>query len=249
MERNCFPFNLVDHEMHVGLFPGSFATNSTSSPVAASNKGKGWSVVRTSQGLFTLTWNNPILRVNAIIPMLRLATPAARFVQLGNIDASAKTIQIRLLDNSGGVQDAAADANNRISFLAAISGPDNVNLQNMWHLGKNRLMIMGSFGLNNTSNPTLASHYGKGFTATRTGTGEHTLTFDTIFNQLEAFIPALQLDAAADRYAVGGAVSASAGSAVVTTYDISGGNGVDVASDANRRIHFLAIGRLTDQEA
>lgn len=110
-------------------------------------------------------------------------------------------------------------------------------------------MVMGSFGLNNTSSPTAASHYGSGFTATRTGTGQHTLTFTSTFRVLESFIPVLQLDAAADRYAVGGAVSASAGTAIVTTYDISGGAGVDVASDANRRIHFLAIGRLTEQEA
>jgi len=248
MDRNAFPFSLIDQSKEVGLFVGSFATNSTSSPVATSNKGKGWTVARTSQGLFTVTFRNKFLRVNAFIPFLRLATPAARFVQTGTIVTSAKTVQIRLLDNLGAVQDAAANANNRISFLAALKGPDNCPLQGVFHLGHKRLLVMGSFGPNSTSSPLAASHYGNGFTAVRTGTGAHRLDFSSTFNTLECFIPTLQYDSAIDRYAVGGALSASAGTAVVTTYDISAG-ATDVTADANRRIHFLAIGRLTGTEA
>ena len=248
MDRNAFPFSLIDQSKEVGLFVGSFATNSTSSPAATSNKGKGWTVARTSQGLFTVTFRNKFLRVNAFIPFLRLATPAARFVQTGTIVTSAKTVQIRLLDNLGAVQDAAANANNRISFLAALKGPDNCPLQGVFHLGHKRLLVMGSFGPNSTSSPLAASHYGNGFTAVRTGTGAHRLDFSSTFNTLECFIPSLQLDSATDRYAVGGAVSASGGTAVVTTYDISAG-ATDVTADANRRIHFLAIGRLTGTEA
>jgi len=248
MDRNAFPFSLIDQSKEVGLFVGSFATNSTSSPAATSNKGKGWTVARTSQGLFTVTFRNKFLRVNAFIPFLRLATPAARFVQTGLIVTASKTVQIRLLDNLGAVQDAAANANNRISFLAALKGPDNCPLQGVFHLGHKRLLVMGSFGPNSTSSPLAASHYGNGFTAVRTGTGAHRLDFSSTFNTLECFIPSLQLDSATDRYAVGGAVSASGGTAVVTTYDISAG-ATDVTADANRRIHFLAIGRLTGTEA
>lgn len=98
---------------------GSFAPNGSSAVDAASNKGTGWSVARTSAGLFTVTLQDKWIALTAAEVSLQLASPAAQAVQLGATDvSSAKTVQIRVVDTTAGtVADVAADASNRIHFV------------------------------------------------------------------------------------------------------------------------------------
>jgi hypothetical protein len=96
---------------------GSFAPAGTGAPTDV--KGKGFSVARTSAGLFTITLQDAYQHLIAGTAQLQLATGADQFVQLGSVDvASAKTVQIRVWDiSAAAVADVSADANNRVNFL------------------------------------------------------------------------------------------------------------------------------------
>jgi hypothetical protein len=94
--------------------PCSFAPAGTGAPTSV--KGAGiLSVVWTSTGLFTITLKDKWAALLACNATLQLAAAAARYIQLGTIDlAGAKTIQVRVIDATGTVQDVAANANNVI---------------------------------------------------------------------------------------------------------------------------------------
>jgi hypothetical protein len=96
---------------------GSFRPNGSSAVSSTYYLGDGWSVARTSQGLFTLTLSNPLISVVSVVASLQLSTAAARFLQVGDISNSNKTVLIRVVDGSGNVQDVSSDANNRIDFV------------------------------------------------------------------------------------------------------------------------------------
>lgn len=97
---------------------GSFAPNGSSAVAAASNRGIGWSVARTSAGLFTITLQDVFPSIVHVSATLQQATAGDQFVQVGAISASARTIEIRVWDVSGAaVADVAVDANNRINFV------------------------------------------------------------------------------------------------------------------------------------
>ena len=75
---------------------GSFAPAGTGAPTAV--KGTGFSVARTSAGLFTVTLQDKYQHLIAGDVQIQLATGADLKGQLGTIDvASAKTVQIRVL--------------------------------------------------------------------------------------------------------------------------------------------------------
>ena len=97
---------------------GSFAPNGSSAIDSASNSGSGWSVVRTSTGLFTITLEDSYVGVYAASAHLQLAAGDDKIAQLGAIDVtSAKTVQIRIWDvSAAAVADLADNANNRIHF-------------------------------------------------------------------------------------------------------------------------------------
>lgn len=103
------------------ILAGSFAPNGSSAISAASNKGKGFSVVRTSAGLYTITLADRYAALVSIVVMPQLATGADSGLQVGTCAVSgtaANTIQIRNWDASdAAVADIAADANNRINFV------------------------------------------------------------------------------------------------------------------------------------
>jgi hypothetical protein len=104
-------------DVGVVMVQGSFAPNGSSAVAAASNKGKGWSVARTSAGLFTITLQDIYPALLSATASLQLATADDKYCQIGSIDLSAKTVQIRVWDVSdAAVSDVAADANNRINF-------------------------------------------------------------------------------------------------------------------------------------
>lgn len=96
---------------------GSFAPNGSSALVATSTYGRGFTVARTSQGLFTVTLAEKYVRLRSGGLTIQKVAAGIGFVQLGAVDvSSAKTIQIRIVDELGAVQDLAADANNRVHF-------------------------------------------------------------------------------------------------------------------------------------
>jgi hypothetical protein len=96
---------------------GSFAPDTANAPTTV--RGSGFSVARTSTGLFTITLQDKYVSLLSAQVSLQLATGDDKMLQLGAIDViSARTIQIRVWDISGGaVADIAANANNRINFL------------------------------------------------------------------------------------------------------------------------------------
>jgi hypothetical protein len=107
----------------VVVIAGSFAPNGSSAVASTSVKGKGFSVVRTSTGLFTVTLEDTYVAALSMVASIQLASGDDKFVQVGAVDVtSAKTIEIRVWDISGGaVADVSANANNRINFCFVLS--------------------------------------------------------------------------------------------------------------------------------
>ena len=95
---------------------GSFAPDTANPPTDL--KGAGFTVVRTSQGLFTVTFDQVFPDFVAFDAHLQHVTAAARYAQVGIYTAASKTLQIRVVDGSGNVQDVAADAASRVNFVA-----------------------------------------------------------------------------------------------------------------------------------
>lgn len=83
------------------------------------NQGKaGWTVARTSQGVFTLTLDRRFLKVYPVGSALQLSALAARFLQWGAITLNATnvTIVLNVIDATATAQDVAANAANSIGF-------------------------------------------------------------------------------------------------------------------------------------
>lgn len=100
-------------------FNGSFAPNDTSAVSASSRQGQGWSVARTSAGLFTVTFNSgyKFQAYENAWAHLQLATGDDKFAQVGSVSVANRTMTIRVWDISGAAEtDVAPDANNIISF-------------------------------------------------------------------------------------------------------------------------------------
>lgn len=106
------------------LIEGSFAPAGAGTPTAV--KGRGYTVVRTSQGLYTITLADKFVELQCGKVSLQLAAAAARSVQIGAVDvSSAQTVQVRVIDGAGAVQDVAADANNRVHFSLTLTQRSN----------------------------------------------------------------------------------------------------------------------------
>lgn len=116
--RNFAPVRALARELI--LIEGSFAPNGSSAVSATSRQGLGFTVARTSEGLFTVTLSDKFAALVAAKATLQLTTAAGSFCQIGVVDLSAKTIQIRVWDpahaGAPAVGDIAADAGNRINF-------------------------------------------------------------------------------------------------------------------------------------
>ena len=114
---NQFPIRSLNNGM-IPVF-GSFAPNGSSAVDATSRLGKGWSVARTSAGLFTITFANVWAEMVSFTCSLQLATAADQFLIPGVYTAASKTITITVWDISGAAAtDVSANANNRIHFCA-----------------------------------------------------------------------------------------------------------------------------------
>jgi hypothetical protein len=105
---------------------GSFAPNGSSTLAATSVNGAGFSVARTSTGLFTITLNDSYPALIGAALGLQLASGDDKFLQFGSIDVNAKTVQIRVWDvSAAAVADIAANANNRINFVLVFKNTSN----------------------------------------------------------------------------------------------------------------------------
>lgn len=83
---------------------GAFRPNSSSGIVSGSQKGHGYSVARTSAGLYTLTFDEPLKRFMGCKAFVREADGREISVQAGDYDASAKTLQLRVGRPTGHIQ-------------------------------------------------------------------------------------------------------------------------------------------------
>lgn len=115
------------------LIAGRFFPDTANAPTyAGASKHPGWSVVRTSAGLFTVTFSERFAQLVALeAPALQLATGGDQKVEYGAFsigDATTlPTLQIRVWDISGAaVADIAANANNSISFGAWVSNQEGI---------------------------------------------------------------------------------------------------------------------------
>jgi len=100
------------------VIAGSFAPNGSSAVSAASNKGTGFTVARTSAGLFTITFTESYPDLLSAVATLQLASADDKYVQVGTYTAATKALQIRVFDASdAAVADVDANANNRINFV------------------------------------------------------------------------------------------------------------------------------------
>jgi hypothetical protein len=103
------------------MISGSFAPNGTSQPVAASNKGIGWSVSRTGVGTFVVTLDDSYNEIVEAQATLQLSAPAAQGAQLGPITAPAGATRgavtiVTANTSTGAAADVAANAANRVHF-------------------------------------------------------------------------------------------------------------------------------------
>jgi hypothetical protein len=106
----------LNHDQKV--ITGTFFPNSTSALDATKFIGLGWTAVRTSAGLFTVTLADSYNELVAGSCSVGISAASKAAVQFGAIDVvTAKTVQIRAVDSTTGlVADIAANAANRISF-------------------------------------------------------------------------------------------------------------------------------------
>jgi len=116
------PLTTGNHEV---ILSGSFAPAGAGAPTAV--YGTGFTVARTSAGLFTLTLTDRFVRLRAGLCQLQLATLDTWFAQLGSVDVATNgTVQIRVIDETATVTDVSADANNRVHFCLHLSRDTSV---------------------------------------------------------------------------------------------------------------------------
>lgn len=81
---------------------GSFAPNGTSALVAANTYGKGFSVARTSAGLYTITFDNTYPELVSAMCQVQNASSTPAAVQFGDYTAASRTMQLYARSNAGG---------------------------------------------------------------------------------------------------------------------------------------------------
>ena len=119
--RNFNRFQALSKELK--LIDGSFCPNGTSAVNNALNTGIGFTVARTSTGLFTITLQDNYVSLHSVTASLQLETASDKIVQVGTtaVSTTAKTIQLRIWDISdAAVADVSYDANNRVNFQAVL---------------------------------------------------------------------------------------------------------------------------------
>lgn len=116
--RNLAPVRTIAREMIPII--GSFAPNGAAALDLTQRKGLGFTVSRTSAGLFKVTLSDKYADIVAVVSALQAPAAIDLMTQTGLIVQSTPTVpasvEIRLL--AGAVPtDAAANANSRVGFL------------------------------------------------------------------------------------------------------------------------------------
>lgn len=100
------------------IIEGSWATNLASAIDQTLVKGKGFSVLYTSTGLHTITFDDAFPDLpETFLHGIQMSVATDIKTQAGLYVIAARTMQIRTLAVAA-LTDVAANANNRISFLA-----------------------------------------------------------------------------------------------------------------------------------
>lgn len=125
----------VDSEVWVAV-GGSFAPNGSSAVSAASNNGSGFTVARTSEGLFTVTFSEARKNLLWAGAWLQLNAAANTKLQVGAYDSSAGTLTIRALtgaltagSHAADVYTAAVPTTKTITFPAKASITDETTIR------------------------------------------------------------------------------------------------------------------------
>lgn len=116
--RSIFPVSSMGRELQ--LLVGSFAPNGSSALVAASTKGKGFTVARTGVGTFLITLADKYADMVAAHADLSAAAASGNYAQVGAYNASAKTLVVRTVTSAGAATDVAAGADERVSFSLVV---------------------------------------------------------------------------------------------------------------------------------
>jgi hypothetical protein len=103
------------------VIAGSFAPNGSSALSSASTLGAGFTVARTGVGVFTVTLSDKYTACHSIVPA---GMGAAIFIEASAWNSSTNSFTITNLDDvAGSAADVAANAANRINFIAVMQGP------------------------------------------------------------------------------------------------------------------------------
>lgn len=108
-------FALTSRTDRAVVIAGSFAPNGAAAIAASSREGCGFTVARTSAGLYTVTLTDAFAALVSATASLQLTTAADVVAQIGAVNLAAKTIQIRALAAAVETEVAAA-AGNRVNF-------------------------------------------------------------------------------------------------------------------------------------
>lgn len=119
----------------------------------------------------------------------------------------------------------------------------NRQLEKIWGLGKDYVVVAGSFAPNGSSAIAATSNKGKGYSVAYTSTGLYTITFTDAYSDLISFMPMLQLATGADTFLQVGTYTAAAKTITIRNWDVSDAAVADIAANANNRINFVAVFR------
>lgn len=98
------------------LVAGHFYPQGGSAPTVDDTSKLGYSVQRTSTGVFTLTFEDTYIDVVSQWRDLQLNSPDGSIATIKSVDPAAKTAVIQTLNSSNALFDPAANANNKVSF-------------------------------------------------------------------------------------------------------------------------------------
>lgn len=97
---------------------GSFQFNNVTTPVAANNVGRGWSVARTNVGVHVVTFDDTWPVMPAVNVTLQLAAADDKFLLVRAVNLVARTIEIVTWDiSAAALNDIASAVGNRANFL------------------------------------------------------------------------------------------------------------------------------------
>lgn len=98
------------------LIEGSVVGNGAASPLAANQKGRGYSVAWVSTGLYNIVFQDKFPHLLKVVPGLQMGTPAAWRAIFGTFNASTKTLPVSVFNAAGALADLTSD--DRLHFSA-----------------------------------------------------------------------------------------------------------------------------------